>query len=234
MPKEPILLSWSGGKDSALALHAIQASNRYEVVALLTVCTEGFRRIQTHGVRCSLLKEQAASLRLPLRKIFVPRECSNDEYETQVKRALLEYKEKDVSNVVFGDLFLEEISRYREQMLAALGMTALYPLWGKETTKLAQQFIDAGFKAALVCVNSKLLDKRFAGRMFDQKLLAELPSFVDPCGENGEFHTFVFDGPCFSSPISIRTGSVLQKDSFYYAELLPAKSQQKKKANPKS
>lgn len=224
MSREKIICGWSGGKDSALALHAVQRSSEYEVSALVTTCTEGFRRISMHGVRCSLLKNQAVALGLPLRKVFVPSECSNADYERQMHASLAAFKRDGISKIIFGDIFLEEIRRYRDALLAGIGMTALYPLWGCETATLAAQFIRAGFRAVLVCVDSRALSPSFAGREFSAALLAALPKSVDACGENGEFHTFVFDGPLFRKPVRFRAGATVTRNNFHFADLLPVTS----------
>ena len=221
MPRERIIFGWSGGKDSAMALQDILRSDLYEVAALVTTCTEGFRRVSVHGVRCSLLKTQAIELGIPLRKVFISRDCSNADYENRMQTALVEFRNLGVSRVVFGDLFLEEIRRYRDRMLAAIGMTALYPLWGRDTKTLAREFVQEGFRAVLVCVDPRALDASFAGRMFDGAFLADLPINVDPCGENGEFHTFVFDGPIFHRGVGYRPGRVVTRDNFCFADLLP-------------
>jgi uncharacterized protein (TIGR00290 family) len=224
MPKEAIIVGWSGGKDSAMALAAILREGRYEVAGFLTTCSEGLRRVHVHGVRCSLLRQQAIELGIPLRKVFVPQRCSNPDYENRMRTVLAEFQERGIKHVAFGDLFLDEIRAYRNSMLAPLGMTAVYPLWGRDTATLARQFIDAGFRAVLVCVNTQHLDASFVGRMFDADLLDELPGNVDPCGENGEFHTFVFDGPIFSHPIRFRSGRVSSRGHFHFADLLPLPS----------
>lgn len=227
MAKEPVVIGWSGGKDSSLALREILRNREYEVAALLTTYTEGFRRISMHGVRCSLLKTQAQELGFPLRKVFISRECSNEDYEARMQAALLEYKAAGITKVVFGDLFLEEIRAYRDRMLAAIGMAAIYPLWGRDTRQLAEEFIADYFRATLVCVDPRKLDPSFAGRAFDRTLLRDLPGNVDPCGENGEFHTFVFDGPILRNPIRIRPGPTVSRQNFYFADLLPASTNRK-------
>jgi uncharacterized protein (TIGR00290 family) len=229
MAKERVVIGWSGGKDSALALREILRGDQYEVAVLLTTCTEGFRRISMHGVRCSLLKTQAQELRLPLRKVFIARECSNADYEARMHAALLEFKAAGISKVVFGDLFLEEIRAYRDRMLAEIGMTAIYPVWGRDTRELAEEFIALGFRATLVCVDPQKLAPSFAGRMFDRSLLRDLPATADPCGENGEFHTFVFDGPIFRNPVRIRPGPTVLRQNFYFADLLPASTNKSKR-----
>ena len=237
MIPERIVLGWSGGKDSSLALRNILAEGRYEVASLLTTCTEGFRRVSMHGVRCSLLKRQAQALRIPCRKIFIPQHCANEDYERLMLAACLEFKGAGITKVAFGDLFLTEIRDYRDRMLAQVGMTALFPICGLKTPQLAREFIREGFGATLVCVDSQKLDPSFAGRAFDTALLASLPAHVDPCGENGEFHTFVHDGPIFSQPVACRPGAVVQCGQFYFADLLPqtqggGKPKQKKQTTP--
>lgn len=220
--KERVLIGWSGGKDSALALHAIQAAGDCEVAALLTTVTAGYDRISMHGVRCALLDEQAAALGLPLRKVLIQPHASNGDYEAAMHVALLDYKRAGITRVVFGDLFLADIRRYRDRLLAEIGMTALYPVWGRDTARLAREFIALGFRAALACVDPRQLDPKFAGRFFDERLLAELPASADPCGENGEFHTFVFAGPIFRRALKIRTGEAVRRDGFCFCDLLPA------------
>jgi uncharacterized protein (TIGR00290 family) len=219
MPREKVIMGWSGGKDSALALREILRGNDYEVVALVTTCTEGFRRISMHGVRCSLLKAQTDSLGIACKKVFVSRACTNAEYEARMKETFLEFKNSGVTKVVFGDLFLEEIREYRDRMLKEIGMTALYPIWGRNTAELAREFIRDGFRAVLVCTDARAAN--FSGRQFDSPLLNELPANVDPCGENGEFHTFVYDGPIFRKPVGHRTGPIVTRDNFTYADLRP-------------
>ena len=222
MSRERILFGWSGGKDSALALREVLRAGHHEVAALLTTCTEGYDRVSMHGVRCALLDRQAAALGLPLRKIFIPPGCSNNEYERRMSAACREYKAWGITRVAFGDLFLESIRQYRDRMLATISMTALYPIWGRNTQTLARAFVHDGFRAVLVCVNPRLLDKSFAGRVLDDALLDELPAGVDPCGENGEFHSFVYQAPIFREPIRCIPGEVVLRESFYFADLLPA------------
>jgi uncharacterized protein (TIGR00290 family) len=219
--KEPVLVCWSGGKDSSLALREILDSGRYEVAALLTTVTAGYDRISMHGVRSALLDQQAAALGLPLRKVTISPGATNAEYEAAMHAALLDYKSQGITTVVFGDLFLEEIRKYRDRMLGEIGMTALYPVWGLNTAQLARDFIGMGFQAVLVCVDPKQLDEKFAGRFFDQALLADLPPTADPCGENGEFHTFVFAGPIFKHPVKVEKGEVVTRSSFCFCDLLP-------------
>jgi uncharacterized protein (TIGR00290 family) len=220
MAKERIVLGWSGGKDSALALSRLLAKG-HEIVALLTTCTEGFRRVSMHGVRCSLLNRQAQALRIPCHKVFIPRQCTNEDYERLMREAFLKFKAAGITQIAFGDLFLEDIRAYRDRMLGEVGMRALYPVWGLNTSQLARDFIRDGFRATLVCVDSQKLDASFAGQAFDEALLERLPAHVDPCGENGEFHTFVHDGPIFRQPVDCCRGRVRQRGQFYFADLLP-------------
>ncbi len=219
MMREKVLLSWSGGKDSTLALQAISQNQRYEIVGLLTTVTEDYHRISMHGVRESLLEQQARSIGLPISKVLISKNGSNEEYESQMKEVLLKFQQSGVNAVVFGDIFLEDIRKYREENLARVGMKGVFPLWGKDN--LPQAFIDSGFKAIITCVDAKALDKKFVGRLFDREFLAELPASVDPNGENGEFHSFVYEGPIFRKKISYRIGEVVKRDSFYFCDLEP-------------
>jgi uncharacterized protein (TIGR00290 family) len=219
--KERVLLSWSGGKDSALALHELGRSDRYEVAALLTTVTEGTGRIGMHAVRRELLVEQAEALGLPLRELVVPPFPANEVYEAAMRGVLGEYAALGIRSVAFGDLFLEDIRAYRERLLAALDMEGVYPIWARDTAALAREFVGLGFRAVLVCVDLEVLDASFAGRELDRALLAELPSGVDPCGENGEFHTFVFDGPGFRAPVAFERGDVRRESSFAFCDLVP-------------
>jgi uncharacterized protein (TIGR00290 family) len=216
---EKVLFSWSGGKDSAMALHTISGDKRYEVVGLLTTVTQGYNRISMHGVREALLEQQASSIGLPLSKVFLSKNGSNEEYEARMKEVMLKTRETGVSTVAFGDIFLYEIKKYRESNLAKVGMNGIFPLWAK--CNLPQTFIDLGFKAIVTCVDAKVLDAKFAGRLFDREFLDELPTSVDPSGENGEFHSFVFDGPIFRKKISYEVGQIVKRDSFYYCDLKP-------------
>lgn len=215
-----MVLSWSGGKDSALALWALQRDAAYDVRALLTTVTEGYGRISMHGVRRDLLRAQAASTGLPLVEASIPPECPNDVYEQRMGQALTAAALQGIDHVAYGDLFLEDIRNYREAMLAAGEKQGVFPLWGRDTRALAGEFLDAAFRAYLVCVDPKALDPSFAGRAFDRALLRDLPPDVDPCGENGEFHTFVWDGPVFRSPVPCRPGDVVHRDGFVYCDLL--------------
>lgn len=220
---EPIAVSWSGGKDSALALAALREDPAYRVVALLTTVTRGYDRISIHGVRRTLLAAQATSIGLPVHEVVLEPQCSNEAYDAAVEQALADLRTRypAVRRIAYGDLFLEDVRRYREQRLEPLGFEGLFPIWGKPTDALARAFVDRGFKARLVCVDTTQLDANFAGRSFDAALLRDLPSSVDPCGERGEFHTFVSAGPGFASPIPYEIGeSVLRDDRFMYCDLV--------------
>jgi uncharacterized protein (TIGR00290 family) len=217
-----IVLSWSGGKDSALALAALLADPAVEVVSLLTSVTAGYDRVSIHGVRRTLLEAQARSLGLPLHEIRLEPQCSNAAYDAAVERSLAELGERfpAARTVAYGDLFLEDVRRYREDRLSPLGFALEFPIWGEPTTALARRFIDQGFQARLVCVDTTQLDARFAGRAFDHSLLAELPPTVDPCGERGEFHTFVSAGPIFAAPVRYAVGETVLRDArFAYTDL---------------
>ncbi|MCI0482489.1 MAG: diphthine--ammonia ligase [Candidatus Dadabacteria bacterium] len=216
------LFSWSGGKDSALALYEVLGSRSYDIASLLTTVTEGYDRVSMHGVRLSLLEMQADSLGLALEKVIIPRKASNEEYEISLEKSLLKYKGSGVESVIYGDIFLEEIRKYREEQLGRLGLGCVFPIWGRDSFLLARTFIEAGFKAVAVCVDSTLLDGGFAGREFDYDFLSELPPGIDPCGENGEFHTFVYDGPAFRERVVFEKGEIVLRDGrFYYCDLLP-------------
>jgi uncharacterized protein (TIGR00290 family) len=220
--KERVLLSWSGGKDSALALYELERAGECEIAALLTTVTEATGRIGMHAVRRELVGRQAESLGLPLRELMVPPFPANDVYEAAMRGVLQEFAASGVRRVAFGDLFLEDIRTYREGMLDGLGLQGLYPVWGRDTSSLVREFLEVGFRAVLVCVDVEVLDASFAGRELDRALLAELPEGVDPCGENGEFHTFVFDGPGFRTPIAFERGDVRRESSFAFCDLVPA------------
>jgi uncharacterized protein (TIGR00290 family) len=218
---EPILFCWSGGKDGALALHTLLKQNDVCITSLLTTATEGYDRISMHGVRRELLHQQAESLRLPLHEVFIPPQCVNSIYEARMEEALLTFRKQGIRRVAFGDIFLEDLRLYREKNLARVEMQALFPIWKRDTRELIREFHAAGFRSVAVCIDSKVLDPSFAGRELDKSFFADLPASVDPCGENGEFHTFVFDGPIFSRPIGFTLGEVVQRDSFVFRDLLP-------------
>ncbi len=218
---EPILFCWSGGKDSTMALHTLSQKNEFRIAALLTTVTEGYERISMHGVRRELLERQAQSIGLPLHEVRIPPQCVNPIYEARMEEALRIHLEKGIRKVAFGDIFLEDLRAYREKNLARIGMTAIFPIWKRDTRELIRSFHADRFRAVAVCVDSKVLDPSFAGRELDESFFRDLPPHADPCGENGEFHTFVFDGPIFQSPISVRTGEKVNRDGFIFCDLLP-------------
>jgi uncharacterized protein (TIGR00290 family) len=218
---EPILFCWSGGKDSAMALHALFQQKQFQVVALLTTVTETYDRIAMHGVRRELLKQQAKSIGLPLHEVFIPPQCVNPIYEARMEEALRLFYNQGIRKVAFGDIFLEDLRFYREKNLARIGMTALFPIWKRDTRELICRFHEQHFRAVAACIDNKVLEPSFAGRELDESFFRDLPPTADPCGENGEFHTFVFDGPIFQSPIPIRTGEIVNRDGFVFCDLLP-------------
>lgn len=216
-----LALAWSGGKDSSLALHALRDAGR-EPDALLTTVTEGVERISIHGVRRELLHAQAAALGIPLVEVRIPLPCPNEVYEARMEEALAAPPLDAATEVAFGDLFLEDVRAYREERLAPSGRRALFPVWGRDTAELARAFVAQGFEAIVATVDPRVLDASFAGRAYDAELLDDLPPTVDPCGENGEFHTFVHAGPIFAAPIAVRTGELVERDGFAYRDILPA------------
>jgi len=219
--KEKIILSWSGGKDSSLAHYYIQEKNACEVVALLTTVTEGYDRVSMHGVQRTLLEQQVGSLGLPLQKVYIPRDSSNEEYESRMKEVLLGYQGENINAAGFGDIFLADVRRYREEKLAQIGMKAIFPLWKRDTSELIRDFIDLGFKAIVTCVDSRVLDSSFAGKLINDDFISLLPSDVDPSGENGEFHSFVIDGPIFRQRIKVSIGEIISRGPFYFCDLVP-------------
>jgi uncharacterized protein (TIGR00290 family) len=219
---EKALFSWSGGKDSAMALYEILAAQQYQVAALLTTVTEEYQRISMHGVRRVLLQQQAASLGLPLEEIMISKQSSNDEYESKMTEVLRRYQGQGVKSVVFGDIFLEDLKAYREKNLARLGMNGIFPIWKRETGELIRTFIQSGFKAITVCVDTQALDQGFVGRIIDEQFVSDLPKGVDVCGENGEFHSFVSEGPIFKKKIAYKPGETVLRDKrFWYCDLNP-------------
>ena len=219
--RAPVLFSWSGGKDSAMALHALLRDPDYEVVALLTTVTEGYDRISMHGVRRALLHRQAESIGLPVEEVLIPPQCVNQVYEARMAEAVLRFRDHGVFHVGFGDIFLEDLRAYREQKLSSADMTALFPIWKVDTCELAARFLADKFRAVAVCIDPRRLDPSFAGRELDASFFHDLPPDVDRCGENGEFHTFVFDGPIFRTPIRVKVGAVVGRDSFVFCDVLP-------------
>jgi uncharacterized protein (TIGR00290 family) len=215
------IMSWSTGKDSAYALHQIRQANDVEIVALMTTVASAFGRVSMHGVQETLLDRQAEALRLPCWKIVIPSPCPNDVYEREMASVLEQARKSGVSHVVFGDLFLEDLRAYRERRLAEIGMVGLFPIWRTDTAALAEEMIGAGIRATITCVDPRKLDRSFAGRAFDASLLDSLPPTVDPCGENGEFHSFAWAGPMFAAPIPVTVGEVVERDGFVFADVLP-------------
>ena len=213
-------ISWSSGKDSAYALHEARSLGLAEVVGAITTISEAYDRVAMHGVRASLLDRQMAALGIPSVRVMLPSPCSNEIYEARFGEACERLKAEGVRHIVFGDLYLEDIRAYRERQLAALGMTGIFPLWRRDTPSLARAMIASGLIAYLTCVDPRRLDASFAGREFDDRLLEDLPPCVDPCGENGEFHTVVSAGPMFAAPIAVRVGEVVERDGFVFADVL--------------
>jgi len=218
---DTVIVAWSGGKDSALALYKIQREG-LAISALLTTVTEQYNRISMHGVRHVLLERQSHVLGIPLEKVFIPPDTSNEIYEARMSDVLGKYAHQGVTTVVFGDVFLEDIRAYRKHQLSKMGMNALFPLWNKPSLELAHEFLNLGFKAIITCVDLHVLDRSFAGRVYNKKFLSELPPTIDPCGENGEFHSFVYDGPNFVEQIPYKKGkAVVRDDRFYFRDLIP-------------
>lgn len=219
--KKPVVFCWSGGKDSALALHELRQSPEFEVVALLTTVTRDFDRISMHGVRRELLLRQAAEIGLPVDEVWITTGASNAEYEEQMGRQLQSYYDRGIRHVAFGDIFLEDLREYREKNLAKLGMSALFPIWKRDTRELVRTFIDSGFRSITCCIDGRHLADSFAGRVIDDEFVRNLPAAVDPCGENGEFHSFTFAGPVFRQTIPVKTGELRRQDSFLFCDLIP-------------
>ena len=217
--REPVVLSWSGGKDSALAWDWLARSDQYEAVALLTTLTQGDERICMHGVRRELLQAQADALRVPLEEVFIPPRAGNAIFEGAVGGRLEQFQRRGVKTVAFGDLFLQDIREYREALMRRIGMQPLFPLWEQDTNQLAEEFFERGWRAVVCCCDGRVLDANHVGRWYDRAFVNSLDGQIDPCGENGEFHTFTFDGPGFRSPILFRRGTVSQSGPFWYCDL---------------
>jgi uncharacterized protein (TIGR00290 family) len=220
--KEKVLFCWSGGKDSALALYRLMHDERYEVVALLTTYNEHFQRVSMHGVSLALSEMQARSIGLPLEKVFVSERSSNEEYSAKMSECMLRYKERGVTTVAFGDIFLEDLRKWREENLVQIGMRAIFPLWKEDTRELVREFTALGFKSKICCVNAEQLDVSALGHDVDPEFVESLPAGVDPCGENGEFHSFAYAGPIFKEPLEIASGECVNRDGFWFCELLTA------------
>jgi len=214
------LLSWSSGKDSAWTLHTLRSDPRYDVVGLVTTINAAADRVAMHAVRTQLLRAQARAAGLTLWELMIPSPCSNEEYESVLRTAIARAEAEAIDCFAFGDLFLEDIRAYRERQLAPTKLTPVFPLWGRDTRRLAREMIDGGLRARLTCIDPRVLPASFAGREFDDALLNDLPAEVDPCGERGEFHTFAYGGPMFASPLSITGGEVVERDGFVFADLI--------------
>jgi uncharacterized protein (TIGR00290 family) len=216
-----VLLAWSSGKDSAWALHVLRQQAEVEVAGLLTTFNEAFDRVAMHAVKRELVNAQASAAGLPLWSVPIPWPCSNDEYESRMRTAVSAARERGVTHIAFGDLFLEDVRDYRIKLLAGSGIEPLFPIWCSpaQTPELARQMLSAGLETVLTCVDPKQLDPKFVGRRFDEQLLAELPPEVDPCGERGEFHTFCYQGPMFSRRLPVRVGESICRDGFHFADL---------------
>ncbi len=220
MERKKAWLSWSSGKDSAWSLEVVRRQGEFRVEALLTTVNAEYQRVAMHAVRESLLRAQAANTGLPLVTVPIPNPCPNAAYEEAMTAAMRRARDEGITHIIFGDLFLEDIRRYREMKLAGSGIEPVFPLWGLETRQLAHDMVAAGLRALLTCVDPRKLDSSFAGRRFDGELLADLPPGVDPCGENGEFHTLAYEGPMFQTPIAIEPGVVVERDGFVFADAI--------------
>lgn len=223
--KTKILLSWSSGKDSAWTLHTLRQQPDVEIIGLLTTFNEVNNRVAMHGVRMELVEKQAEAAGYPLWSVPLPFPCSNEEYESRMRTVIERAHREGITHVAFGDLFLEEIRAYRERMMAGTGIQPIFPIWRtlSDTKALAQEMLKNDLHTVLTTVDPKQIDTAFAGRMYDEGLLNDLPSSADPCGENGEFHTFCFDGPMFAHPISIQVGETVVRDGFVFTDILPVK-----------
>lgn len=217
------MISWSSGKDSAWMLYQLQQRDDVEILGLVTTLNKAAERVAMHAVRRALLREQSSAAGLPLLEVELPWPCDNASYESIMKQALNEARQTlGFTHMAFGDLFLEDIRNYRFRQMETLGLEPMFPIWGEDTAALAREMISCGLRADITCVDPRQLDRSFAGESFTSELLDRLPSSVDPCGENGEFHTFAWDGPMFSRPIAIRGGEIVERDGFVFADLMPA------------
>jgi uncharacterized protein (TIGR00290 family) len=217
------LVSWSSGKDSAWMLHVLKQDPSIEIGGLLTTMNEQFDRVAMHAVRRRLLEAQADAAGVPLRTVQLPWPCTNEQYEDRMRVAVAQAISEGFTHVAFGDLFLEDVRRYREEKLNGTGLTPLFPIWGIPTDKLATQMVESGLRSVLTCINPKHLDRSFAGRQFNRALLDDLPAGVDKCGEHGEFHSFAWDGPMFNSPVAIEVGEVVDRDGFVFADVFASR-----------
>ncbi len=233
MNKSKAIFNWSGGKDSSLAMHRLQQTDEYKITHLLTTVNGKYKRISMHGVREELLDQQAKRLGIPLHKVIMPDEPSMETYNDLMKETMMRFREQENDTSVFGDIFLEDLRKYREEQLKTVGFKAVFPIWKIPTDQLAKEFVDRGFKAIAVCIDERYLDISFAGREMDRNFFRDLPEDVDPCGENGEFHSFVYDGPIFNDPISVKRGEIVYRTyklpgnpedraGFWYCDLVEA------------
>jgi uncharacterized protein (TIGR00290 family) len=220
-PAIPAVMLWSGGKDSMLALHRVLSEGRYKIESLVTTVTSGFNRVSIHGVRVENLRAQAEAIGLPLTIVRISPNPSNGQYEDAMILCLVQFAAKGIKHVICGDLFLADVREYRERLFKRVGMQGVFPLWQNDTGAIAGEFISAGYKAAVCCVDPRVVPTAIAGREFDDALLAELPESCDPCGENGEFHSFVYDGPLFKAPVKVRRGETVLRDGFTFTDLVP-------------
>jgi len=218
---QKLILSWSGGKDSAMSLYELRRNKQYEVVGLLTTVTSDYDRISMHGVRRILLEQQAESVGIPLRKILIPKTCTNEIYERLMAEEMEQLKREGIFHVAFGDIFLQDLKDYREQNLANAGMTGVFPIWKRDSRELVESFIYLGFKSIISTCDPRVIGQAFCGRVIDKRFLSELPVSVDPAGENGEFHSFTFNGPIFKQPVSFTVGEKVLRDGFWFCDLVP-------------
>ena len=216
----PVGMSWSGGKDSALARNSLRQSGEFEVVALLTTLTREYDRIAMHGVRRELLVAQAESICLPLAEAWITAGAGSDEYESAMSDSFSQFRDAGVSTIAFGDLFLQDVRKYRGRLVERLDMTSIFPMWMQDTTALAREFVEVGFRAKTCCVDTTSLPELFCGRDLTCEFFRDLPAAVDPCGENGEFHSFVYDGPMFSKPIDVCTGDMRRDGPFVFRDIV--------------
>ena len=221
MPKPKAWLAWSSGKDSAWALHAVQETGNLEIVGILTTITEPFERVTMHGVRTELLEAQIQAVGLPVHRVLIPSRCPHDVYTDAMRQVLDEARSEGITHMIFGDIFLSDVRAYREEQLAEAGFTAYFPLWSRDTLELAREMMAAGLRANITCLDPRKVSRDLAGAPFDEAFLAQLPEGADPCGENGEFHTFVSNLPSiFNKPVEVRAGEIVERGGFIFADLL--------------
>lgn len=213
-------MCWSSGKDSAFALYELKQRRNVEICGLLTTVTQGYDRVSMHGVRRALLEAQARAMKLPLEIVEIPSVCSNHDYESRMAEAIRKARSQQVTHMAFGDLYLQDVREYRERQLRGTGISPFFPLWHRPTEEMSREIIESGTKAILSCVDTRKLDASFSGREFDDRLLSELPQNIDPCGERGEFHTFVYDSPVFESPIPVSVGEKTIREGFAFTDIL--------------